>query len=242
MRTAAYIPLHYGKDYLPYAINSVISEVEKIYILSSSEGSHGHKSKMICPETKQQLIECIPSEFVDKIEWIDGNWTQENQQRNYAHELARTKGYEILVAVDADEVWKPELLKELIQLTYERKANKCLVWMRHLWRSFNLICDDQMRQERIYYLGADANDLIYAPQATNQVWHFGYAIRPELMEYKISIHGHKAEWKNPNWYQQTFMEWPVGDGWVHPVCENVWYPKHFDKKELPEFMCVHPFY
>jgi hypothetical protein len=136
------------------------------------------------------------------------------------------------------------MLKELIQLTYDRKANRCLIWMRHLWRSFNYICDDGMRQERIYYLGNDKGDLIYAPQPVNQVWHFGYARKPSDIAYKISIHGHSAEWvqSKESWLSNKYMPFPPTGEYVHPACKDVWYPKLFDKSELPEIMRDHQWY
>jgi hypothetical protein len=243
-KTLAYIPLLYGADYIQYAIRSVYSEVDNILILYTPKPSHGTGTELINADTKEQLIDLVAAVDPDnKIIWMQGNWNLENQQRNEAHHYARSNGYNILVAVDTDEIWKTEVLRELIQLTYDRKAAKCLVWMRHLWRSFNYICDDPMRQERIYYIGNDTNDLIYAPHNSNQVWHFGYAREFKQIEYKISIHGHSSVWLAPKekWFKEKYCAWPpVAD--VHPVCADTWNPKPFDKSELPELMKEHPYY
>lgn len=244
IKTLAYCPLLYGKDYLKQALLSVYEVVDEIVILYTPKPSHGSGTNLICPDTEQELIDIVADiDSEDKIKWIKGNWNAENEQRNYAHTYAKGKGFDILVAVDFDEVWKTEILKELIQLTYDRKASKCLIWMRHLWRSFNYICDDPMRQERLYYLGADKQDLIYAPQPTNQVWHFGYARKLLDIEYKISIHGHSAEWLRPKaaWLIDKYKPFPPTQN-VHPVCENTWHPKPFDKSELPDIMKDHEWY
>lgn len=244
-KVIGYVALHYGKDYLGYAIKSMYGCCDEILILYSESSSHGSRTNATCPDTMEELVSIVEEVDVDeKCKWRTGHWTQENQQRNFAHDYAKSKGYDILVCTDADEVWRSEeLLWELIMLTFERKANKCLVWMRHLWRSFDWICDDPMRQERIHYLGGDAGDLIYAPNPINQVWHFGYARKPSDIKYKISIHGHSAEWLQPKekWFADKFMPFPPTDN-VHPVCENVWHPKPFAKEELPEIMKSHPWY
>jgi hypothetical protein len=244
VKVLAYIPLLYGKDYIEYAIRSVYSEIDAILILYTSKPSHGSGTSMTCPDTKEELINiCADADPDNKIIWSEGNWNLENQQRNEAHYYAKKHGYDILVAVDTDEIWETHMLRELIQLTYERKASKCLVWMRHLWRSFNYICDDPMRQERIYYLGDDKTDLIYAPHPTNQVWHFGYAREFNQVAYKISIHGHSAEWLIPKerWFREKYCAWPpVQD--VHPVCKDTWNPKPFERLELPVMMREHPYY
>lgn len=246
MKTLAYIPLLYGKDYIQYAIRSVYSEVDAILILYTDKPSHGTGTGLPCPDTRDELIElCAAVDPNNKIIWMTGNWNLEGQQRNEAHYYAKKHGYDILVAVDADEIWKTEMLRELIQLTFDRKASKCLVWMRHLWRSFNYICDDQMRQERIYYMRDDKKDLIYAPQPINQVWHFGYAQDLKTVEYKISIHGHSAEWILPKerWFTERYCVFPPAEGvYVHPACADVWFPAEFNKEQLPEIMREHPYY
>lgn len=248
IKTLCYIPLHYGKDYLKQAIQSVYNSVDEILILYTDKPCHGRGTNLECPDTKKELINvamhAVDSGFMDdKIIWIDGNWNAENEQRNTAHTYARKNGFNVLVCVDADEIWIEKYLKELIQLTYDRKASKCLVWMRHLWRSFNFICDDGMRQERLWYIGNDTLDLIYAPMPENQMWHFGYARGFKEVEYKISIHGHSAEWLQPKelWFENKYKRFPPVDN-VHPVCEAVWFPQPFHKELLPEFMRSHEYY
>lgn len=245
IKTLGYIALHYGKDYLAYAIRSMYANCDQILILYSPKPSHNGSTSLTCPETEDELMTIAADNDPDvKIIWRKGGWTQENQQRNEAHAYAKAHGFNILVCTDADEIWVSDpVLRDLIQLTFERKASKCLVWMRHLWRSFNYICDDPMRQERIYYLGDDKQDLIYAPQPENQVFHFGYARKPDDIRYKIAIHGHSAEWLQPKekWFVNKFMPFPPVDN-VHPVCENTWHPKPFDRNQLPEIMKSHPWF
>lgn len=240
------ICLHYGSDYLEYAIRSMYNCVDEILILYSPKPSHAADQGVPCPETEEQLYAIAQDNDPDgKIKWFQGNWKQENAQRNYAHEHAKLNGFNILVTTDADEVWwSDEVLNALIQLTYERKAKSCLVWMRHLWRSFNFICDDGMRQERLHYIGDDRQDLIYAePNDHNQVWHFGYARKPSAIHYKIGIHGHSAEWLQPKekWFANKFLPFPPAQE-THPCCKGVWNPAAFDKAELPEMMREHPYY
>lgn len=241
MKVVGYVCLHYGKDYLEYSLRSVYDHLEHIFILYTPRPSHGHTTRLTCPDNEAELMDiCAKVDVDNKISWRVGNWHQENEQRNYAMDLAKAAKADILVLVDFDEIWKDQDLKDLIKETYEKKANKCLVWMKHLWRSFDWICEDDMRQERIYYLGKDKGDLIYASQTEPQVYHFGYARKPIDIEYKISIHGHKAEMIN-NWYNNKFLRYPF-EGDSHPTKGANWIPTPFDKTTLPELMRDHPYY
>jgi hypothetical protein len=243
-KVLAYMPLHYGADYLKYAIESVYTAVDEILILYTERPSHGHATDMGCPDTRERLqSEAWSVDAENKVHWYNGIWSREGIHRDTAFDYAKQNGFDIVIALDSDEVWNTSMLKDLIQEVYDRKAEKCLIWMRHLWRSFNYICDDPMRQERIYYIGSDKTDLIYASQPVNQVWHFGYARQFVDVEYKISIHGHSGEWILPKqrWFEEKYKPFPpVQD--VHPTCVNTWNPVPFDRNELPKLMRSHPWF
>lgn len=243
-KVLAYIPLHYGADYLKYAIQSVYPVVDEILILYTSIPSHGHSTVMLCPDTMERLqSEAYIVDPDSKIVWNNGIYSREGIHRDTAFDYAKTKGFNIVIALDSDEVWNTQYLQELIKEVYDRKSEKCLIWMRHLWRSFNYICNDPMRQERIYYIGPDKTGLIYASQPVNQVWHFGYARELHQVEYKISIHGHSGEWLLPKqrWFEEKYKPFPpVQD--VHPTCRDTWNPVPFDRYELPELMRDHPWF
>jgi hypothetical protein len=244
MKVLAYIPLHYGKDYLGKAIESVYPVVDEILILYTPTPSHGNGTSLPCPDTKEMLLkEVAASDVDDKIIWWNGTYAREGIHRDTAFSYAKQNNFDIVVALDSDEIWNTKYLKELIVEVFERKASKCLIWMRHLWRSFNWICDDPMRQERIYFIGNAKEHLIYADKPMNQVWHFGYARELNQVEYKISIHGHSNEWlmSKDRWFNEKYKPFPpVQD--VHPTCKNTWLPKEFNRYELPEIMHTHPYF
>jgi len=78
------------------------------------------------------------------------------------------------------------------------------------------------------------------------IYHFGYAQRPELVRYKMPIHGHRAEFRQPpdQWWEEKFVAWRPGNAVedVHPVCAGIWTPRPFDKSELPQLMGEHPYW
>ncbi len=259
-KVLAYVPLHYGADYLKYAIDSVYPVVDEVLVLYTEIPSHGHSTSLSVPyEDREEMLmhyamigakglktdnhDPDKHGFRGKLVWKKDTYSREGIHRDMAFDYAKQNGFDIVVALDSDEIWNTQYLQELIQEVYERKASKCLIWMRHLWRSFNYICDDPMRQERICYIGEDKCDLIYADKPNNQVWHFGYARELNQVEYKISIHGHSAEWilSKDRWFNEKYRPFPpVHD--VHPTCVNTWNPVPFDRNELPELMRTHPWF
>ena len=71
----------------------------------------------------------------------------------------------------------------------------------------------------------------------------GYAQTPEIICYKMQIHGHLAEWR-PNWYEDKFLAWQPGVKDVHPTCrDNFWEPKPYvDDGTLEKLTFDHPYF
>jgi hypothetical protein len=53
--------LHYGTDYLSYAIRSVAHAVDAWYVAYTPVGSHGHRATRPCPETEAELHDLAAS-------------------------------------------------------------------------------------------------------------------------------------------------------------------------------------
>ena len=88
MKVIGYTALHYGRDYLGYAIRSVIDAVEEYHVLYTSQGSHGHRSQAHCPDTRLELFEIAEAAAGAKLRWHEGSWLWEGQQRDAIFEYA----------------------------------------------------------------------------------------------------------------------------------------------------------
>ena len=81
----------------------------------------------------------------------------------------------------------------------------------------------------------------YVPEFRTCVVHCGYAINPELMRYKMTIHGHRAELRSDiDWYHERYMN-PAAVRDLHPVGSEYWNAEMIDPfTYLPPFMAEHP--
>jgi len=61
------------------------------------------------------------------------------------------------------------------------------------------------------------------------------------MQYKMSIHGHKNEFR-PNWFAEKFMAWKPGMTDVHPTSVDVWTPELYDKSLIEDVVGDHPYF
>lgn len=241
MKVVSYTITHYGADYIGYALRSVIDQVDLAYVIYTPHPSHGHQTATRPPETKEQIWQAteIGSDKIRRYEM--SGLLYEGPQRDHAVGLCKAAGAEMILVVDCDEIWGQETLSAALYYAWhENRARNWLVNMTHLWRSFNFACRDEGWPVRIIDL-RHTDGIGYIPKEFGEIWHFGYAVRDEIMRYKWQIHGHKQELR-PDWLETRWSAWPPPAD-CHPTNERgFWNPEPFDREKLPGFMREHPFY
>lgn len=237
----AYYVLHYGSDYLGSSIRSIYDHVDKILCLYSPAPCFGHNTELVNPDTKEKLQQALRevSDPANKINWYERQGASEGAQRDSAVEACRQMGAKQVLIVDADEVWDASVLRNFINKMKEHpNTREFRIRMSTLWRSFNMVCFDNMLPTRGINL-AGTHGTYHYPEG--RVWHFGYAREVQHIEYKMSIHGHKDEIR-PGWLER-FKKWPEGGNLdLHPTCVNMWNAEPLNRIFLPLLMTDHPYW
>lgn len=244
----SYTVLHYGIDYLPYALRSIYDHVDRLNIIYTPHPSHGHNTNAAPPETRDELLNAAFEYDPDKkISWYETDWIkQEGQQRATAVQICKQNGADLVLVVDYDEVWPAATLERALDFAWKyNSARNWLINFTHFWRSFDYACKDNNWPVRIIDLRRDDETVDYIPTELGDIYHFGYAVTDEIMHYKWLIHGHKNEMR-PGWWDK-WNAWPPAED-CHPTNglkdngEGWWNPKPFNKQQLPKLMHSHPFY
>jgi hypothetical protein len=239
VKIVGYTALHYGKDFLGYAIQSVAPDVDVWAVAYSPVGSHGHPANAACPESEAELraiAEDACAQAGVPLHWYSGHWQHEGQQRDSV--FSAEPDADLVIVVDADEVWEPGAAASAIQQGLQMNARSGHAPFIHFWRSFGWVCRDAAQPVRVIrprIVGGDA--YLDVPP----VLHFGYARKPADIAYKMQTHGHKGEWR-PEWYAQTFLAWQPGEGDLHPTNHDFWTAEPFDRETLPDALKAHPYY
>ena len=234
--------LHYGSDFLPYALRSVHDLVDAQYVLYTPQGSHGHRTDAVCPDTKDMLIEAAIAGAGDKLRWHEGVYANEGQHREMIHQLVPDA--DCIIVVDADEVYDNILISTLypniLYYYQEHPVNRLRLPFWHYWRSFKRgFMHDPAFPERVIFPKVNNNITDTLPTG-GAVHHFGYAQRSEIVEYKQLTHGHRGEWrKDVDWFKDVFMANRQND--CHPVGSDAWNCEDMDAAQLPSVLKDHPF-
>jgi len=239
MKIAAYTALHYGLDYLPYAIQSVKPFVDEWLFAYSAVGSHGHKTSIRCPEKEHQLRTAATGALGDTpYRWWSEDWPHEGAQRD---SVFRYTDADLIIVVDADEIWQPDGIKAAIEHGKQMDVRMGRVPFVHFWKTFDLVCRDAATPVRVIKPSvAEGEAYLDIPP----VLHFGYAQPNHLMVYKWFVHGHKNELRK-EWYEKVYKYWSPDDGPfedLHPTNIDYWTAEPFDKYDLPEFMHDHKWF
>lgn len=238
MKVIAYTALHYGAEYLAYAARSVIDHVDEWHVLYSPVGSHGHRTELPCPDSRETLLKIAMQAGGDKLRWWDGDWTNEGQQRMTVHQVATDA--DVILVLDSDEIWPKGLIDDVMRLPANgAPVRRLVVPCIHYWRSFYwAITADPAAPTRIIYPKVENDGEFY--YSLNKINHFGYAQPAATVYYKQHTHGHKGEWRRDiNWYQDRFLANAQVD--CHPVGSEWWNPETVNPLDyMPDFMQQHP--
>lgn len=239
LSVAAVICLHFGKSYLSYAMRSVADVVDEYLVMYSPVPNHGvFDTAHPCPETREQLMDALYWEDHQQAHWYESSsWRSEGEQFQSAWQYTSA---DVIVKLDADEVWHPGLLRDAAQYGIEQGAREIRLPLRHYWRSFHkAFTHDPAAPGRIYIRSLHGETVTFdTPDNAYRIHHFGYAMPVDVTRYKMGIHGHKPEFTNPNWFENVFLTNRQVD--CHPIGSDYW--MQAEAVEPPAFMSDHPFY
>lgn len=247
-RILAFMILHQGRPYLRAAVESILPQVDNLIIFYSPKPSQGFQTNIPCPDTEEDLTREIfkaistqvPGEiFSTKVKWLKGHWSNESDHINAVQ--AYTYGFDWLVRLDADEIFPPGMVAEMISQAEESNHRAYRVPFVHFWRSFSRVCRDGSHPFRLFRVeGGDGERTLDSKGEKWEVWHGGYAQPTRYILYKMGVSGHRPEWR-PDWFKDRWLANAQAD--VHPVCfPTHWMPQDYDKTTLPEVLKRHPYY
>ena len=235
--------LHYGKEYFKESLASIKDHVDEIVVFYTANPSHGTTTNKVCPDTRDEL-RAIADQF--NCTWFEiENVIAENMHRKKYIDYAKRKNYDQILIVDSDEIHVSEEVPALLEAASKSEFSNIGVagsqWVT-LWKSFNEYVTDGFAPIRVINMNKKSGQEFIAE---GFIYHMGYCISDELMEYKISCHGHRADFeKNRGWLAEKWHGYKKGETkYLHPATEAYWIETNdFDKTTLPQLLKDHPNY
>ena len=243
MKVLGAVIAHYGKSYFEASLKSIVDHVDEIVVFYTPTPSHGTITGARCPDTREEM-RAIADKF--NCTWFEtSRVTAENKHRQKYIDYGNNNGYDQILIVDTDEIHISEEIPELLKCAHETNVSRVGVmgsqWLTP-WRSFNEYVTDGFAPIRVLNLRhPDGEKHI----DKGFIYHMGYCIKDELMEYKISCHGHRADFENnSSWLNKKWKGYKKGESkYLHPATEAYWIEtEYLDKTTLPQVLKDHPNY
>lgn len=232
----SYCILHYGRPYFKYAVEALYPQVDKIVILYTSKPSQGFQADIPCPDTREELYTDI-QEFMDKIEWVDGEWENEGLHNDAVAKYR--EGYNWQIRFDADEIYPEGSVDYFIKEAEKTPLKEFRLPFYHFWRSFKWACSDAQWPFRLYRIGS--GDGWGWVGDKYRIFHMGYAQPTRYIQYKMQVQAHRLEWR-PDWFEKRWLANVKDD--IHPVSylpTPLWNAGLFDVSKLPDVLKKHPY-
>lgn len=230
------MPLLYGKEYLRESLLSVVDHVDRFVVLYTENPSYGFSTSMKCPDSEDEMKRIAVDVLGDKLIWVKGGWGQEGAHRGEI--LRYSGGYDGILAIDSDEVYDQSTLPNAIELAMKSDRRYAgFGGYLNFWRSFNHVCVDGFTPIRITNLHRDEGSGMAVVPCI--VYHFSTAQSKGIMEYKLSVHGHKNEIRK-NWLEEIYFGDTMED--LHLTSFGIWNAQAFDKNTLPQSLKDHKYF
>ncbi len=246
-KVVGFTALLYGRDYLGWAIRSIIDHIDEYHVAYSPIGAHGHRTDTPCPETRAELYAIASAAAGSKLRWHDGEWPHEGAQRDSIHEYAPDA--DAIIVCDSDEIYNEQLIEQITQYIptamYDWRSVR--LPFIHFYRNFNhAVLHDPAYPVRLIFPKAEIGESTFSSDfwMKQVVNHMGYCQRSEIVRYKLKIHGHKNELRcdADEYTDGIYLD---RNRWtdLHPVGSEYWNAERVDPLEfMPRWMQDHPFY
>lgn len=241
MKTLGFMTILYGKEYLEASLLSIKNHVEKMVVAYSEKGSHGFHSPDQCPDSEQDIYSICKRVLGDKLIWHRAE-LYHNESQHRAVKYLYSSGYDLILTIDADEVFKEDEISRALQYASNHpERHYGIKGYVNFWRSFNWACYDGFRPIRIENLNSqNQSQNLECPLI---VYHFSTAQSEPVMRYKYSVFGHSNEIKE-DWLNKTHYGWTPDNnfGNLHCVANDIWNAVPFDRTTLPKSLKTHANY
>ncbi len=238
MKVLGFLAIHYGREYLKESLLSVVNYVDEMVVAYTKHPSHGQRVKEVCPDTEEEIFLICKEVLGDKLIWRRSeSYVNESHHRDvrYAH----AQGYDLILTIDADEVFKEDEIPWALQYAFENHQRYYgIKGYINFWRSFNHCCLDGFRPIRIENL--NNQNQLQNLECPLTIYHFSTAQSEPILRYKMKAFGHASEIRK-NWIDEIYYAWaPENDIQdIHPVAFGLWNSIKFDKTTLPIYLKEH---
>jgi len=203
--------IHYGLDFLGKSIESVIDEVDKVFVFWSKQPWY-KKCKNLPPLNENVLEFC---KKYDKVIVIEREFDlPENQFKKMYDRVASEYSHpDKVLMMEPDMVWEKSQLKKALELTdHEISFKQIEFWKNEKW---------YIKRDRpgpTLWNGVPQNTMKGCWASKNKThdtikcFNYGFCLSPEVMKYKHEVAIQSSKYYGDSlpakdWYDEKWLNW-----------------------------------
>ena len=204
--------IHYGLDFLGKSINSIIDEVDQVFVFWSKQPwFKGTKDLPPLNENVSEFCKQFPTKvtvYEREFDLPDGQYTQMYSHVVTGHNLPKK-----VLMMEPDMVWEKSQIKKAIELTdKEISFNQIEFWKNEEW---------YIKRDRpgpTLYNGTVNSTLKGCwsdkkkTHDTIKCFNYGFCLSPEVMKYKHEVAIQSSKYYGDSqpsevWYEKKWLNW-----------------------------------
>ncbi len=214
IRFGAAICAYDDHQWLKLVLDSIYDGCDRIFALVGNQPWNGNA---VDNTETLAVFETYPDPQ-KKIEIVHGDWANEADQRNASLALCGENGCEICFVVDADEIYDPKELEQMMEIVRATPQIDCFTLGLHTyWKSHQFRIDppEPLQPPVFVRVGkakfthnraVECELCALISQEVGVCHHMSYARTDEQIKKKISTFSHADEIV-PGWYEQIWLGW-----------------------------------
>ena len=213
----AILPLMEPDEYLTFAIDSVIDDVDYL-LFSVNTKSWGDPNIKLTIENKQWIENFVKTN--PKFRLMMGTWSREHAQHNAGIEYAATSGCKSVLCLATDLVYGEGEARKILAVLDLPDVDMVKGPWKNFWKKSPLYMisppdihvpilalKTYVRYSDICFAEGKAAILT---EDDIKLFHFSYARDDDFIKKKIKMSAHASEVK-PDWFENVWMKFKVGD-------------------------------
>lgn len=227
MKFAIHTLVFYGLDTLRLMVENTGGMVDRIYLSHSRKPWNAYNDQagqMYESNIDESFIRDFP--YRDKLVWLEGEWSSEEEQRNHSLDRARNDGMDYMIIQDADEFYLQEDFKanlEGIRNNPNYPAYRC-PWTV-FWKNTKYVI--RVRQGKSsttvttcpnFAVNVNMPDVRFTSRRlVNRInesfmlpglcLHLAWVLTDQEVLQKIQTWGHSHQFDNMAWYRHKWRAW-----------------------------------
>jgi hypothetical protein len=229
-RWVAHYVMYLDDFFLEDSIESVYTYVDKIMIARTSKPWNGVPADL---RETEMTLQKILNQYGDKLEIYNGEFPNEQTQRNWLINISKAKNHKGAFIIDCDEIFIGDAFNKIYSFIENNKP-KALRIPHYTFVKDASFCVAPPYEDALFYIDMSCNTKFIWARSCNleetflhfhdpEILHFSYIRKTDediIRKINSFTHAYDTNWGN--WYRKVYLNFNPQLQNFHPLNPHMW--------------------